>query len=369
MGRIEKTVFISYRRTNIPWALALYQHLTSQGYDVFFDYQSIKSGDFEQVIMQNVRGRAHFIVILTPSALERCSEPNDWLRREIELAIDEKRNIVPLFFEGFDFGSPSIAKYLTGKLALLKKYNGLNVPADYFEAAMSKLRNERLDITLDTVLHPIETSIQRKVQAQQIAASIAPEIQEKALTAQEWFEKGLNLRNNSTDKIYYYTQAILLQPDYAVAYYNRGNARDDQGDLAGAIADYIEAIRIKPDYAEAYGNRGIARKAQGDLAGAIADYAEAIRIKPDFATAYNNRGIARKTQGDLASAIADYNEAIRIKPDFATAYYNRGNTHTKEGNWMGAIRDYQKYLDLGEGIKYGDQKEVEKVIRDLKKKV
>ena len=29
MERIEKTVFISYRRTNFPWALAIFQDLSS----------------------------------------------------------------------------------------------------------------------------------------------------------------------------------------------------------------------------------------------------------------------------------------------------------------------------------------------------
>ncbi len=38
MGSVEKTVFISYRRKDISWALAVYQYLTSHGYDVFFDY-------------------------------------------------------------------------------------------------------------------------------------------------------------------------------------------------------------------------------------------------------------------------------------------------------------------------------------------
>jgi hypothetical protein len=45
MERAEKTVFISYRRTNIPWALAIFQNLTQHGYDVFFDYNGIASGD------------------------------------------------------------------------------------------------------------------------------------------------------------------------------------------------------------------------------------------------------------------------------------------------------------------------------------
>src|ERR1700733_8548923 len=106
MGRIEKTVFISYRRTNVPWALAISQNLTHHGYDVFFDFNGIASGDFEQVILGNIKARAHFVVLLTPSALERSGEPADWLRREIETALDTKRNIVPVMLEGFDFATP-----------------------------------------------------------------------------------------------------------------------------------------------------------------------------------------------------------------------------------------------------------------------
>jgi hypothetical protein len=38
MGRVEKTVFISHRRTNFPWALATFQDLTQHDYDVLFDF-------------------------------------------------------------------------------------------------------------------------------------------------------------------------------------------------------------------------------------------------------------------------------------------------------------------------------------------
>ena len=142
-ARIEKTVFISYRRTNYWTALAVFQNLNANDYDVFLDYKSIPSGDFEQVITENVKSRAHFIVILSPSALERCQEPGDWLRREIELAIENKRNIIPLIMEGFDFGSITTVNALTGKLASLKNYNGIGIPAEYFDEAMAKLRSER----------------------------------------------------------------------------------------------------------------------------------------------------------------------------------------------------------------------------------
>jgi len=172
-GRIEKTVFISYRRTNIAWALAIYQSLRIRGYDVFFDFQNINSGDFEQVILGNVKGRAHFLVLLTPPALERCKNPGDWLRREIETAIDEKRNIIPVFLEGFSFGDPMVAQYLTGKLEELKKYNGINIPYDYFNESMEKLNSRFLRVPLDTVLHPISNTVQTIVREQQAAADKA----------------------------------------------------------------------------------------------------------------------------------------------------------------------------------------------------
>lgn len=181
MERIEKTVFISYRRTNVPWALAIYQHLTHHGYDVFFDYTGIASGDFERVILGNIAARAHFLVLLTPSTLERCGEPADWLRREIEAALDARCNMVPLMLEGFDFGTPTVASQLTGRLAALKRYNALSAPAEYFMEAMDRLRNRYLNVPLDAVLHPASPSAQRVAIEQKAAVERAPTVKEEEL--------------------------------------------------------------------------------------------------------------------------------------------------------------------------------------------
>jgi LysM repeat protein len=173
MARIEKTVFISYRRKDISWALAVYQYLTSRKYDVFFDFSSLSSGDFEEVIVSNIRARAHFVLILTPTALDRCNEPGDWLRREIETAIEEKRNILPLFFDGFNFGSQTVAEKLTGKLATLNHYNGLDIPSGYFMEAMERLRGRYLNVPLNAVIQPISTEVQKVVKDEQVAANKA----------------------------------------------------------------------------------------------------------------------------------------------------------------------------------------------------
>jgi hypothetical protein len=173
MGRIEKTVFVSYRRTDESWALAVFGDLTHHGYDVFVDYDGIASGHFGTVIFENIRARAHFLVLLTPTALERCGDPKDWMRREIEAALDNRRNIVPVMLEGFKFGTPAIASQLIGKLAALKEYNGLEVPGGYFSPAMERLRNKFLSVSLDTVLHPASLSAQQAATEQKGKAARA----------------------------------------------------------------------------------------------------------------------------------------------------------------------------------------------------
>jgi len=174
-GRIEKTVFISYRRTNLPWALFVYQNLTINGYDVFFDYQSIDSGNFESVILDNIRARAHFIVILSPSALENCNKPGDWLRREIETAIAENRNIIPFMVENFDFGTQAVKNALTGKLKILSTYNGLPVQNSYVFEAMERLRNRFLNKALnDLAKTTLRVDARKITEMQKAAANNAP---------------------------------------------------------------------------------------------------------------------------------------------------------------------------------------------------
>jgi tetratricopeptide (TPR) repeat protein len=345
MERIEKTVFISYRRTNISWALAIFQNLTQHGYDVFFDYKGLSSGDFERVISANITARAHFLVLLTPSALKRCDDPTDWLRREIETALSNQRNIVPLMLEGFDFGTPQIAGQLTGKLAALKHYNALSIPPDYFDEAMERLRDRYLNVPLTTVLHPVSLPAQQATKEQKVAAEAAPVVQENELTAEQWCERGF-AATDVNERVHFYSEAIRLKPDDADTFINRGNARRANGDLERAIKDYNEVIRLKPDYADAFINRGNARSAKGDREGAIKDYNEAIRLKPDDPNAFYNRGIARRAQGDLEGAIEDYNEAIRLKPDDPNAFNNRAVARSAKGDIEGAIEDYNEAIRL-----------------------
>ena len=222
MGITPKTVFISYRRTNFYTALAVYQDLTAHGYDVFFDYESINSGSFAKIIEENIRYRAHFVVILSQSSLERLGEKNSIMRREVELAIDEKRNIVPLMVEGFDFGSPNTKKILTGKLETLNSYNGLTFVQEYYRASMEKLRRF-LNVELENVHQPVlSIAVQENTKKQQSKAKEEPTVQENALIAEEWFERGNSHKENKNyqEAIQSYSNALEFTTKGSTSYNN-----------------------------------------------------------------------------------------------------------------------------------------------------
>jgi len=165
------------------------------------------------------------------------------------------------------------------------------------------------------------------------------------------------------------------EPDFAAAYYNRGNVMQAKGDWNSAKADFTIVVKFKPkpnyvllaqaylhlgrlaerednktearlNYAQAYFNRGLAKQKNGDLDGALADYSKTIEFDPDFFNYYNCRGSVKDEKGDWDGAIADFNRAIELKPDFSLSYYNRGHAKFNKGDLDGALADYSKSIEL-----------------------
>src|ERR1043165_8197822 len=73
-------------------------------------------------------------------------------------------------------------------------------------------------------------------------------------------------------------QAQTSRNPSASNYYNRGNERQKQGDLKGAIEDYTFALTFDPQFAQAYKNRGVAHYLKRELEKAIAAYTTAIDL-------------------------------------------------------------------------------------------
>jgi tetratricopeptide (TPR) repeat protein len=62
-----------------------------------------------------------------------------------------------------------------------------------------------------------------------------------------------------------------LDPNDGIAYNSRDIAHSGKEDYDMAVSDYNEAIRLDSDYAVAYYNRGVAYRNQGKNAKAQAD--------------------------------------------------------------------------------------------------
>ncbi|MCR4572988.1 MAG: TIR domain-containing protein [Lentisphaeria bacterium] len=90
-------IFLSYRRkTGANDARLLQQALKARGYNVFFDYDSLRDGQFDTKIFEAIDEALIFILMLTEGSLDNCINNDDWVRTEIEYALKQKRKIVPV---------------------------------------------------------------------------------------------------------------------------------------------------------------------------------------------------------------------------------------------------------------------------------
>lgn len=96
---------------------------------------------------------------------------------------------------------------------------------------------------------------------------------------------------------------------------NRGMALANEGRYEDAISEFTEAIELDPAYALGYNNRGWAYSEKGQYDLATADLSKAIELNPELAVAYSNRGSAYNNKGQLELAIADLNKVLELSTD------------------------------------------------------
>jgi len=119
-----------------------------------------------------------------------------------------------------------------------------------------------------------------------------------------------------------------------------------QEGLSGEIADLTEEIAADPEFYMAYNNRGVARYRLEEYQGAIEDFSRAIDLAPDSALSYNNRGLAKVKTKDLDGAVKDFTRAIELDPRNARIFFNRGIALARNEDYLEAIEDFKKAADL-----------------------
>ena len=235
--------------------------------------------------------------------------------------------------------------------------------------------------------------------------------QREQISAYDYLVKSKVKNKNHESAIVDLDKTIQLNPDYIIAYYNRGTTKGnlaqskyEEGNVVeaqqlrqNAIDDFTQAIRLCPDYAPAYNNRGLnkshidkSKSEEGEysesqqlMQSAIDDFTQAIKICPDYAPAYNNQADAKlhlakskAESGNIEQSQELYKDAmtniniaiekhahnpIEEDPDTATFHHTRGEIKEAMGDLHGAKTDFEKAI---KNTKYAQSS---KVSDDLKR--
>uniref|UniRef100_A0AAG5DBE3 ADP-ribosyl cyclase/cyclic ADP-ribose hydrolase n=1 Tax=Anopheles atroparvus TaxID=41427 RepID=A0AAG5DBE3_ANOAO len=132
-------VFVSYRRSNGSQLASLLKvHLELRGFSVFIDVERLEAGKFDNNLLQSIRHAKHFLLVLTPDALDRCVEDvecKDWVHREIVAALNSDCNIIPII-DNFQWPEP---EKLPEDMRGVCHFNGVRWIHDYQDACVDKL--------------------------------------------------------------------------------------------------------------------------------------------------------------------------------------------------------------------------------------
>jgi len=108
----------------------------------------------------------------------------------------------------------------------------------------------------------------------------------------------------------HFEQAINLQPDYAEAYYNRGNVLYAKGRIDEAMADFEKTLQIQPNDADAHTGLGNALLRKGALKEAMAQYSQAAALAPEDPHSRSNLAWLLATSSD--ASIRDGAKAVEL---------------------------------------------------------
>lgn len=137
----EHDIFISYRREpDQDVANSIRCKLENNRYNVFYDHSSITDGKFRDKIINAIQSAPVFLLLISETSLDRCSDPDDIMRLEIETALKYKKKIIPVVKE------PNQPKFpeLPDSIKEISEFNVSIVHNNSFDSDIERIINERI---------------------------------------------------------------------------------------------------------------------------------------------------------------------------------------------------------------------------------
>jgi hypothetical protein len=133
----EYDAYISYRRQGgAATARLVYEILKTRNVLCFLDHEELSSGDFTKNLRNGLEKSDNFLLVVTQNMLDRCADPKDWVRQEIETALSLFREEqIHIIFAGGVVNVESLPQAIK-KIA---DFNGYIIDHMNFEGPMEKL--------------------------------------------------------------------------------------------------------------------------------------------------------------------------------------------------------------------------------------
>lgn len=222
-----------------------------------------------------------------------------------------------------------------------------------FGRALARYQAEQYDLAAEDLRQLLQSSASGETQFIFYRQSLEGGGTDRIITAQggirDYVYNYLGLAENKLGNhdvaLTCFDSAIRLNPREPDYFVHRGLTRQEQGDLAGARSDYEQALRLNPNHALAYYNFSTLVKAMGGTESEkMLD--EAITNNPSLPYSWMERGYYRLERGDYHGALNDYNEAVKLAPREAESWLNRGLAKEKLKDFHGAYEDYTMAISL-----------------------
>lgn len=353
-------IFISYRRENGEYLAALLKdRLTEIGYQVFYDVESLRSGDFNEELLAVIEECDDVLVVLPPGGLDRCiTDEKDWVRREVVHALKCKKNVVPVLMRNFEFPDE-----LPEELEPLSRMNGVSANMEYFDAVIRRIT----ELRLVSKVNVSEAEENRRIRELHRRAKEGSGEARNELGM--IYETGnLSVIRNERMALQFYEEAyqagslaagynlgdvyekcaenLTLLPDYGIQIKEDGTPEEMKENLLRRAYEYYEETADK-NYAPALYKMGNLMEQKKKFAEAFSYYEQAQRQK--YMPAVNalgwmyHNGIGIKADPEKAEIL--YREAFEA--GYPTAIYNYAN--------IIEARDPELATRLYERVAYGEQ--------------
>ncbi len=145
-------------------------------------------------------------------------------------------------------------------------------------------------------------------------------------TKEQWLQEGINyyLAEDYTNSLRACELAILLDANYARAYYGKGLTFRRCNDNQEALRAFELAIQLDPTYMKAYFGIGNIHYEKHRYDEALAAYDQVICLNPNYALAYTGKGKTLFKLQRYEEALAAYDQAVQLDPHNSDHYYYKG---------------------------------------------